>query len=321
MPFASIKKIDKIEIHPNADSLVIAKLGGWNCIVKKNQFQEGELVCFIETDVVLPEKNWSAFYRSKSSRTKAIKLRSIFSEGIVEKLQTVEYTGPIEEGRDISNDIGVIKFEPPIPRELNAKGLLPLGILKTDEERFQNLEKLPIGESYDATLKLDGTSFSCYYKDENNFGVCGRTLEYKLDCINNYTVIEKKYDIINKLREFNRKHGVAICLRGEIFGGGVQKGKHNPHSQLPLDVAFFSVWLIDERRYARKGDEFYFINVCAELGLPTVPLLESGIFEESIIKKYSEDLTQIDGKNFEGVVVNTSSDSFKIINKYYDSLK
>ena len=326
---ATIQQIKNIEIHPNADLLEIASVLGFKCIIKKGQYKIGDTICFIVPDTCLPDKSWAAFYKSKSSRVKAVKLRQVWSEGIIESLENVEYKGEIVIGKDISDEIGVYKYEPPAPQDLSAKGNLPLGIVKTDEYRFNQIDNLPFGELVDCGMKIDGSSTSFYYKlpipeikQEEQFGVLSRSLEIKLDCDNNYTKVERRYNILAKLKQFCQKHNVSLALRGEVHGSNIQAFNINPHKGLPLDWAMFSVWLIDEKRYARKGEQYYFLNIAEELNLPTVQILEKDVvLTPELIKKYCEDLTELNGKPFEGVVIQHSSGSFKVINKYYDSKK
>lgn len=106
----------------------------------------------------------------------------------------------------------------------------------------------------------------------------------------------------------------------------------------------FSVYLINERRYARKGEQFYYLNICQELNLPIVPTVACDVvLTPELIKYYSEDIEKLNGQSFEGVVVNHGpyqkefpietpdgikicvkkfpAGSFKIINKKYDSKK
>ena len=89
MKLASIERILEVLKHPNADALDIVKVLGYQCIVKKDQYKVGDLVVFIQPDTVLPDAEWSAFYKSKSNRVKAIKLRGSWSMGIVESLGIV----------------------------------------------------------------------------------------------------------------------------------------------------------------------------------------------------------------------------------------
>jgi hypothetical protein len=89
---------------------------------------------------------------------------------------------------DLDNELGITKYEEP---ERNSGGLksgltkathLPEGMYKTDETNIKNLVghiEYPI--ELIGTLKIDGSSCTIYYKDENNFGICSRNQEKKLD--------------------------------------------------------------------------------------------------------------------------------------------
>ena len=147
MKLATIEIIQALAPHPNADAIELATVLGFQCVVRKvDNFKEGERIVFIQPDSVLPDKAWAEFYRSKSNRIKAIRLRGAWSEGVIESLEAVGYAGPIEIGHEISRDIGVTKYEPPAPQDLQAKGPRPHDIRKTDEERFNNIIDLPYGE-------------------------------------------------------------------------------------------------------------------------------------------------------------------------------
>lgn len=350
---ASIEKIKSVRPHSNADRLDLVTVLGYQCVTQRGLYKDGDVVIYIQPDSILPEEPWAEDYRKYSpKRIKAVKLRGEWSEGILCNREVLK--GVVDEslfvesrvGADVSELLNVKHYEPPMPQDLSAKGLLPFGIPKTDEERWENMvDRLPFGEKVDITLKVDGQSFSAYYKvDTDVFGVLGRTMEYKLDCQNNYTAQIQRYDLENKLRNFCKKHNVSLCIRGESYGNGIQKGEHNPHSSKPAGLAIFSVYLINERRYARKGDPFYFPLVCKEMDLPSVKIVQSDVeLTEDLIKYYSSTLVLIDGDPFEGVVVNHGAytkkiqidnegfsgtvdyngdaGSFKIINKNYDMRK
>ena len=332
---ASIEKIKLVEKHSNADALDVVSVLGYKAIVKRGQFKEDDLIVFIQPDCVLPEAKWAEFYKAKSNRTKAIRLRGVWSEGIVEDLEICNYQPAserlegyvrmqemAEEGMEVSHIIGVTKYEPPIPKELNAKSALRFGLTRTDEERFNNLEVIPYGEKVIVTLKVDGSSasFGCkLYDNKTDEFITSRTLELKPECINNYTLIDKKYEITNKLKDYCLKVEKSYCLRGEIYGIGVQRFANNPHSKLPLDFAAFNLLNLDTMEY-ENFDKC--IEFCKEFGIPTVPVIERAILTPELIKKYSEDLAEINGKPFEGVVIKRQNgQSFKIISKRYDSLK
>ena len=342
MSLASIQKIVGVEKHGNADSLDIAQVLNYKCIVKRDQFKLGDLVVFIEPDSVLPDKPWATFYNSKSNRVKAIRLRGEWSFGIVEELEKVGYyevakiwnVAP-KEGDDLTEFLGVIKYEEPQPQDLSAAGVYGFGIPKTDEKRWNSFhtKDLPLGELVDVTLKIDGQSFSALYKDmvgpdgvaimdKSIAAIGGRSFLFKENVDNNYTKNEKKYGVLAKLALFCRFNRVNLCIRGESYGVGIQKFPHNPHAKLPIDLAFFSTRLIDEKQYARQGHPLYIFDLAPKLGLPTVPVIEKDVvLTMDLIKKYEEGINEIDGKPFEGVVINWKGGSFKVINKWYDSKK
>ena len=261
---------------------------------------------------------------------KAVKLRKEWSEGIVVTFEQLRGTGfdllnGLYEGLDVAEVIDITKYEPPVHQELNAIGGLPLGIPKTDEERWENLPEsaLQYGKVVDVTLKVDGQSCSFYYDLENDkFGTLGRKLEFEEEATNNYTAHIERLNIKEKLIEYCKEYGASLCLRGESYGQGIQAFETNPHAKEEKGIAFFSVYNIGTRRYERKGDRHYFTNVCAELDLPTVDILgENAILSQELIDKYSKELKKVNGKLFEGVVINTDIGTYKIINKNYDSQK
>ena len=135
MILASIQRIKAIEKHPNADLLDIATVLNYKAIVKRDQFKVGDLIVFIEPDSVLPQVPWSVMYRSKSNRVKAIRLRGEWSFGIVESMENVGlYYDPehgyqrFSEGDDVTEILGVTKYEPPMPQDLSAAGVYGYGI-------------------------------------------------------------------------------------------------------------------------------------------------------------------------------------------------
>lgn len=335
---ASIEIIKEITNHPNGDNLEIAKILNYNIIVRKNLFSVGEKVILFGPDAVFPsDAEWAKQY-SKINRVKPIKIRGEWSFGIVEKLNTVfgnsiPNSELFEVGKDISHLIGVTKYETPIKNhgDLKAIGNLPHGLYKTDEENFHSLENLPIGELCDVTLKIDGSSFTAFVKvDENGSvldkGVCSRNLNLDLNSDNIYTRVERKYNILEKLTKYCSENKVSLAIRGEIYGKGIQEKDINSFSKLPLSIAFFSVYDLDNHRYFSKGENLYFVNLCKELNLPYVPIIENNVvFSMELLNKYHKILNHYEGKPFEGVVINFSLPnpykirSFKILNNYYNS--
>jgi hypothetical protein len=62
----------------------------------------------------------------------------------------------LTEGLEIGDILGIFRFEPPPPKDLQAKGGLPFGIPKTDEDNHYKFDFLPYGELCTVTRKRDG---------------------------------------------------------------------------------------------------------------------------------------------------------------------
>ena len=137
---ATIQRITSIRPHNNADNLAIAKILGWEVVVKKGEFLENDLCVYICIDTVLPEKPEFEFLRNKHFRIKPIRLRGQESAGIVFPLSILPGYAPpvhcegigeihaykrnddrelqkIEEGEDVTDILGIIHYEKPIPAE------------------------------------------------------------------------------------------------------------------------------------------------------------------------------------------------------------
>jgi RNA ligase (TIGR02306 family) len=328
MKLATIEKIDELLPHPNADRLEIVKVLGYQCVVPKDLHKEGDLVVYIQPDTVLPkDREWAEEYVKYSpSRVKAVKLRGEWSEGIVAPLSkwgNKNWFNLEDIGMEISDEIGVVKYEPPLPKNESAVGGLPYQISKTDEERFENLgDKIPFGSVCDVTLKIDGQSATYGYKvDEDRFFVTGRRFEVASEEENRYSIHVEK--VKEKIVAYCKKYNLSLAFRGESYGNGVQGHGKNPHANKPHSLAIFSVWNIDERRYENYGSEHYFVNACEEMGLETVPLLQEDVeITPELLEHYSTGIKKLpNGDRFEGVVIQHEKGSFKVINKDYDANK
>lgn len=329
MKLATIEKITKVYPHPNADALELVEVLGYQAVVPIGQHKEGELIVYIQPDTVLPkDQEWAEKYLQYSpKRVKAVKLRGEFSEGIVVPLNKWEGDTSIftdgEIGMEVSDAIGVIKYEPQVPKNESAVGGLPYQICKTYEERFENMmDKIPYGEKCDVTLKIDGQSTTHgYHVGDERYFLTGRRFEINPDEDNRYSVHTPK--VREKIEEFCKKEGVSLAFRGESYGNSIQGFKINPHSSKPHSLAFFSIYNVGERKYETKGSKYYFVNVCKELGFEMVDILEEDVvLTPELIEKYSKGIKKLpNGNYFEGVVINHAEGSFKVINKHYDANK
>lgn len=334
---ATIEKVKKVYPHPNADTLDIVEILGFKCITKSGLYEVGQYVVYVRTDSCLPDRDWALDFKKYSpKRIKAVKLRGLYSEGILLSSELLSddldqsYFSEEFIGKDVSDIIGVEHWYSSVANSGSGHVGLPYNIPKTNENRWENFRDrdLPIEEEVDITLKVDGQSATYFYVVETDeFGVTSRNVHFDKEAENYYTSHVEKYDIYNKLKEYCISHNVSLAIRGESFGNSIQSNGNNEHSKLPLRFAIFSVYNISKGVYERKGSEHYFKNVAEALNIPHVPIIEENVtLTQDKIDHYSlAKKLYVDEFNrsilFEGVVVNYENGSFKVINKTYDSKK
>lgn len=333
---ASIRRISDIQPIEGADMIELAIVDGWKVVVAKDvNYEVGDSVVYCEIDSFLPIKPEFEFLRKSSYkklsdgtegfRLKTIKLRGQVSQGLIlpirEMMPTLiknsESFFAIEINKDVTDLLGIVKYEPPIPAELSGKvkGLFPSFLRKTDEERIQNLS----GEienwkdkTFYVTEKLDGSSATFYYKD-GEFGVCSRNLELLETEDNTFWKFARQSDLENKMRDFD----INISLQGELIGEGIQG---NPYKIKGQTVRFFNLFDIDLQVYHNLS---MFQGVCNRFGVEMVPILSKN-FE--LFDTVEDILEYADGKsvlnpNFdrEGVVIRSLDRkiSFKAISNKF----
>lgn len=320
---ASLVYITDIQPIEGADNIELALVKGWQVVVRKNQFQIDDEAVYFEIDSMLPICEDYEFLRkssykkmsdgSEGFRLKTIKLRGQYSQGLLDNYNPKKH-GVFEEGRDLTETLGVFKYEPPIPAERAGKvaGNFPTGIVpKTDETRIQNLvseyENLQ-NRTYYVTEKLDGTSVTYFFKD-GKFGVCSR----------NWELLEEEGNTLWKVaRELKIEEILAalpsnFAIQGELIGEGIQKNSYKMRGQT---IRFFNAYNIDtKKRLNPKEFEKFF----SQVGLQTVPIVGTVPGLPSI----SDLITYADGQSIlnpatqrEGIVyrdVTNGDISFKVI--------
>lgn len=134
---APVVQINEITKHPNADSLEIIHIDGYQCITKIGQFKIGDLAVYIQPDSVVPEIAAFAFIwegiespvPAKKRRITVRKFRGEYSEGLLIPIADLGLdsqnpaTGfgawsPIV-GMDLSKMLGITHYE---PEERNTAG-------------------------------------------------------------------------------------------------------------------------------------------------------------------------------------------------------
>jgi RNA ligase (TIGR02306 family) len=332
---ATIRTITNIQPIDGADMIELASVGGWNVVVAKDVGHKvGNKVVYCEIDSFLPIREEFEFLRKSSYkkmgeqegfRLKTIKLRGQVSQGLILPISVLNppdtniYVEPFE-GLDVTEMLGIVKYEPPIPAELagKVKGQFPSFLRKTDEERVQNLTKefeewkYQSKHQFYVTEKLDGSSATFYYNN-GEFGVCSRNLELLETEGNTFWKVAREMDLENKLSKYGRN----ISLQGELIGEGIQG---NPYKIKGQKVMFFNVFNIDKQQRESLGG---FLKVMDDLFLEFVPIIDI-VFE--LPESVDEMLKMAEGKSKlnsnterEGLVVRSidTTISFKAISNKF----
>jgi len=320
----TIQKVKAISSIADSDFLELAHVMGWQCVVKKGEFREGDSGVYFEVDSFLPVEERYEFLRTssyrdnedngKGFRIRTAKMRGQLSQGLLLPVARFPELDGFSTGDDVTKKLGVKKWY--IPETATPGGTIvgerPHGIPASDEIRIQSaLELLDDlkGKPYYITTKMDGTSCIVYYID-GKIGCCSRNMEIKDEEGALYWMPVYQYGLKEKLQ----KYGKNIVLTGEICGPGIQKNK----LRLPaFEWYVFDVKDWDAGRYLPHDKA---VQVCAELGLGFVPVEERG---DSFACTLEELLEKAKGKypsglDKEGIVVRDTMSpkaiSFKVLN-------
>lgn len=265
---ASIQRIKALAPIVGADAIEKATVLGWQLVVKKGEFQVGDLAVYCEIDSLLPDRPEFEFLKARGMRIRTIRLRGEISQGICFPLSILPEGVALVEGADVTEVIGVEKYEPPIPADLSGimKGGFPSFIPKTDETRVQVLQDMLdkyAGTQCYVTEKLDGSSVT-YYLQDGEFGVCSRNLELFESAENRLWKVARSLQIEEKLRARGGNH----ALQGEIVGEGIQGNLYKLRGQT---VFFFNVFDITAYRFLNFAE---FEAAMQEMDLQSVPVLD-----------------------------------------------
>lgn len=323
---ATVRKISELRPIEGADAIEAAVVGGWVVVVKKGEFKAGDLAVYLEIDSWVP--NTLAPFLSKGSeprmyngvlgeRLRTVKLRGQVSQGLL-----ISAMGTFPEGTDMTEALGVQKYEAPIPAQLagDVEGPFPGFVPKTDQERIQNLtEEFKAWQATDMrweiTEKLDGSSMTVYFKD-GKFGVCSRNWALKETEGNSLWAQARRYNLEDVLiREGN------FAVQGELIGEGIQG---NPYKIKGQDFYVYDVFNINEQRYLSPAERIAFVE---RNGLKHVPVIAYGAeFYDTLgiqsvehILKFAEAKSKLnDGFEREGLVFKHNGQvSFKAISNKF----
>ena len=311
---ATIRKIDEIRPIEGADAIECAVVGGWQVVVKKGEFTAGQLAVYLEIDSWVPTElapflskgnEPREFNGVKGERLRTVKLRGQVSQGLLLPVcnditgtylmlyndEHGEYSLTVAEGDDVTQELGIQKWEAPIPAQLagDVEGPFPTEVPKTDQERIQNLtEELKLWQDnpnfiWEATEKLDGSSMTAFVNGDVE-GVCSRNWNLKETEGNSLWRVARREQLIEKIRRTGRN----LALQGELIGEGIQGNRYGVTGQ---EFHVFDIYDIDHGDYMNPFERRTF---CDTHGIKHVPVLA----KEMVIQEFVQGLlTMAEGKS------------------------
>jgi RNA ligase (TIGR02306 family) len=291
---ATIRRIDELNPIDGADKIEVATVGGWRVVCQKGLYTVGDLVIYAEVDSFIPstvapfltkDGHYPKTYEGvEGERLKTIRLKGQISQGLLLPTQKTEhgmsyihqgqpthvgFMKIVEEGDDVSEFLGIVKYEPPVSAQLAGitKGNFPSQIPKTDQERCQNLKKeitASIGTQYEVTEKMNGSSCTVFLID-GEFGVCSRNLNLRESEGNTFWKVARELDLETKMRAF----GDNFAIQGELIGEGIQK---NPYNIKGHQFMVFDIYDIVSGEYLTPFDRRTRIQ---DMGIEHCPVLDA----------------------------------------------
>ena len=372
-------KCGAIKPIEGADNIELMAVNGWNVIVKKGEFKEGDYCVYFEIDSKLPVEAWSVFMASKHYKVKTMKLNKfkVISQGLALPLDSFGMFIPETENVDLTEVLGVTysveednkrkaentKYDKMRQRHLElfkknklvkwlyqrewGRKLLfiflgkkkdtrgwPAWVVKTDEERCQNLPHLFPGDGTEwiVTEKIDGTSTTFTMKrkpfNKRDFYICSRNVVFdKPDkkCFyetNVYVEMAEKYNIEWLLNEFLNDHDDLefVTLQGETYGAGVQKREYSIDGH---DFMAFNLIFGYKNGEVERFNPTVMTSILSHYDIPCVPIVSEHYILpatcEELLDYAASEVSQVDGGMREGIVLRTrdGKQSFKAVSNEF----
>lgn len=292
---ARIETIEGVKPIGGADRIEAYNVGGWWVVDQKGAYQIGDKAIYVEVDAWVPHE--LAPFLSKGSvpreyegvkgnRLKTVRLKGQLSQGLLLNPAKVlgGFDGLCEAGVDVSEYLGIIKWEAPVSASLGgvARGTFPAWARKTDQERIQNLKSdlqgwIESQELFEVTMKLDGSSMSVGFSPDREFVVCSRNLSLDLSQEGNtFVTTAKELDLENRLKSLLPLFPKGFMVQGELMGEGIQGNKENIKGH---KFFVFDIYDVVSGSYLPPRTRRTLVR---SLGLDHVPVLHGGDYVGTI---------------------------------------
>lgn len=268
---ASLQIIEDIKPIIGANSIEVATVLGWKCVVRKGEFNAGDKCVYFEIDSVIPQEAKYADFLGEDRRIRTRRFKGQISQGLVLPAEIV--SGEYTIGCDLTTLLGIKEYEPvKTYNDGEIAGNFPTYLIpKTDEVLIQSypglLDELR-GEEYYITQKIDGQSMTIIYV-QHELMVASRNC-LRRDGDNVFWNIVRKYKMQEFLKDFCDTFKTDLAVQAEVYGYGINKNRMGIKG---IDLAVFDMYEIKSRYYygfwSLQGGSRSF-------ELPMVPIIEEG---------------------------------------------
>ncbi len=306
-------KIKDVENHPNADRLDLAIVKGWQVVVGRDQFKEGDLIVYIPMDAVVPTEladKWNVrnyLSGENRDRVRCARLRGEMSYGLI---MPNENENDWVEGEDVSSYYGITKYIAPV--RATAADAAPRDILFPEFTDVENINNFPDsfvdGEEVIVLEKIDGTNGRVGFEmtinrinDETStyeVNLKAGSMSYKRtmpalwDLSSNpywypwtlpsvITMLKYYSEIIKREFENSPLESRSVTLFGEVYGGSIRGGHKSMDYGTPNNYGFAVFGLKTDGDFM---DWDKLESLCGRFQVPMVPEVARTTFNLDVLK-------------------------------------
>ena len=312
-----VGKVTDIKPIDGADNIELVVVNGWNCISKKGEYEVNDSAVIATTDAVIPQALSDEIgvtnYLRKGGRVRTIKLRGVYSECLIIPLHDAMDPKLLsEEGKDLMDELGIFKYEPPV-RQVQLAGGRKVKYKDNPNfhvyYKFPNFKNVPNmfteDDEVEITRKIHGTNArygiikktkpSLWDKVKKYFGNEWAEYEFIYGSHNVekgsdsqgfydtdvWRTIADRYDIKDKLWAYVKTFyspeaiGSGFIIYGEIYGKGIQKNYE--YGLNDIEFVGFDLEIDGKYKSVHRSDSTF-----AGMKLNYVDLLYRGFWSQEV---------------------------------------
>lgn len=328
-----VVRIQDLEPIEGADRIELARIGGYRSVVPKGDYVVGDFAIYIPEQAIVPQELLreigleGRLAGKEKNRVKAVKLRGSLSQGIVCRpsvyfdRQDNLVEDLFQKEANVQEALGISKWVPEVPANMAGEAYGEPNQIRWID--IENVKRFPdvfsTDEIVQVTEKIHGTAFCMTVDFDRGIlptapqvtitskGMGSRGLALKPSERNLYWRAEQRFGLARKVQEFVHRWELStepdlvrrVGLFGEVYGKGVQDLHYGTESP---EFACFDMFVETEN----NSGWFDYSSIRSLVGVPMVPLLYTGPYDESYIWELASGQECVSGQQAnirEGVVV------------------